>query len=203
MSEKLSLLGRITAFQETMVDVEILKSKEAYGYFYADLPAIMAMITPVLKKHGIGYFHHTDYDLEARCNIVITTLFSTDDESDVRMSKTLIDGGVTLAKMNKFMVEGSAITYFRRYHLTTMLGLLTDEDSDAGGKKPTKQSPGRSVESTTKEPEAVDYVKIFTNLVKTKDKKGAEKTFAMYKSQLSVDQHKEITKIIQEAYDNK
>lgn len=202
MDEKSSLFSRITAFQETMVDVEILKSKEAYGYFYADLPAIIKVITPLLKQHGIGYYHRTDFDDVTKNNIVETVLFNRDNAADILSSRTLIDGSVTLAKMNKFMVEGSAITYFRRYHLVTMLGLLTDEDSDAGGKKPTKQSPGRSVEATSKEPEAIDYVKIFENLVKNKDKKGAEKTFAMYKPQLSVDQHKKIEIIIKEAYAN-
>ena len=37
--------------------------------------------------------------------------------------------------MNTFQVMGSAITYYRRYTLSTMLGLVTDKDADASGEQ--------------------------------------------------------------------
>ena len=40
--------------------------------------------------------------------------------------------------MNNFQVAGSAITYFRRYALSSALGLVTDKDTDAGGEKVSK-----------------------------------------------------------------
>jgi hypothetical protein len=51
-----------------------------------------------------------------------------------------IPQGVQLKGMNDFQVAGSAITYFRRYALSSALGLVTDKDTDASGeKKETKQ----------------------------------------------------------------
>lgn len=37
--------------------------------------------------------------------------------------------------MNDFQVLGSAITYIRRYAISSMLGLVTDKDTDAGGEQ--------------------------------------------------------------------
>ena len=37
--------------------------------------------------------------------------------------------------MNDFQVLGSAITYIRRYALSSMLGIVTDKDTDASGEQ--------------------------------------------------------------------
>jgi hypothetical protein len=37
--------------------------------------------------------------------------------------------------MNDFQVMGSAITYVRRYALSSALGLVTDKDTDASGEQ--------------------------------------------------------------------
>jgi hypothetical protein len=37
--------------------------------------------------------------------------------------------------MNDFQVMGSAITYVRRYAISSMLGLVTDKDTDASGEQ--------------------------------------------------------------------
>lgn len=203
------LVLKISLFQEFMADIEIIKSKEAYGYNYADLDAIITTISPILKEIGIGYYHYTDYDYESKNNIVYTVLFNKENVEDKLTSRTLIDRSVQLAKMNAFMVEGSAITYFRRYHLVAMLGLLTDEDHDAGGKKkqPTTSKSnapvGRSVESTSNAPTETDYVAIFNNLVKNKPQDKVNKTFELYKTQMSNEDINTITNIIKEAYENK
>jgi len=42
---------------------------------------------------------------------------------------------VQLAKMNEFQVLGSAITYMRRYALSSALGIITDSDIDAAGEQ--------------------------------------------------------------------
>jgi len=49
------------------------------------------------------------------------------------MSSLRIPQGVQLKGMNDFQVLGSAITYARRYSLSMMLGIVTDEDNDASG----------------------------------------------------------------------
>lgn len=200
------LLTRLNEFQQEMLGIDIIKSKEGYGYNYADLDAIIKVILPVLKRHELGYYHKTDYDITLDKNTVVTTLYNLKDHNDTLTSKSSVDRTGQLAKMNFLMVEGSAVTYWRRYHLVAMLGLLADEDHDAGGKRKTtapttsKKVSGRSAESAA--PTETDYIAIFTNQVKNKAKDKVEKTFELYKSQMSQDDIKAITKIINEGYEN-
>ena len=41
--------------------------------------------------------------------------------------------------MNDFQVLGSAITYIKRYALSSLLGLVTDKDTDASGEQVSKK----------------------------------------------------------------
>ena len=44
--------------------------------------------------------------------------------------------------MNEYQSYGSGVTYYRRYALSSMLGLVTDKDTDASGSSmPVAQSP--------------------------------------------------------------
>jgi hypothetical protein len=54
---------------------------------------------------------------------------------------TTVPQGVSLKGMNEFQVAGSSITYFRRYALSAMLGIVTDKDTDAQGEQTKKQAP--------------------------------------------------------------
>jgi hypothetical protein len=192
---------RVMDFQKSMEGVEILKATEAYGYMYATLPDILKVVTPLLRKHKLWYSHSTDYDSALGCNTLTTYLYCVDDEDDGLFCRTLIDKEASLAKMNRFMIEGSAITYFRRYHLTTLLGLTTDEDTDAGGKR-VKKGEGRSVEAAAQASSGPDFVDIFTKQSKTKTKAQFIKTFDAYASQMNDDQVKAVTKILIDTYGN-
>src|SRR3990167_1133030 len=102
----------------------ILKETEGYGYSYADLPTIFGVIMPLLKTHGLGFTQLLQADgLE-------TIVFHVESGEEIK-STTLIPQGVQLAKMNTYQVMGSAYTYYKRYALSAMLGLITDKDTDA------------------------------------------------------------------------
>ena len=104
------------------------KDSKGYGYTYASLDNIVEVITPLLKKHGLGFTQPLDG------NSIKTILFHT--ESGESIESTLeIPQGVELKGMNQFQVLGSAITYLRRYSLASVLGLVTDEDTDAAGEQ--------------------------------------------------------------------
>jgi len=109
----------------------IHKGTTGYGYSYADLPAIYEVINPLLKKHGLGFTQPING------NNVKTIVFHVDSGETVE-SETAIPQGVSLAKMNEFQVLGSAISYLRRYALSSILGLVTDKDTDAGGEQENK-----------------------------------------------------------------
>lgn len=106
----------------------ILKDTDGYGYKYADLPAILGIINPLLKKHGLGFTQPIEG------TSIKTILFHIESGESLEFS-TDIPQGVQLKGMNDFQVLGSAITYIRRYALSSALGLVTDKDNDASGEQ--------------------------------------------------------------------
>lgn len=102
----------------------ILKDTQGYGYVFADLPAIFEIINPLLKKHGLGFTQPING------NQIKTIVYHIESGETIE-SMTDIPQGVKLSGQNDFQVLGSAITYLRRYSLSSILGLITDKDTDA------------------------------------------------------------------------
>jgi len=117
----------------------ILKDTAGYGYNYADLPAIFKVINPLLKKNGLGFYQA----VEGIC--VKTVVFHVDTGESIE-AMTEIPQGVQLKGMNDFQVLGSAITYIRRYAISSMLGLVTDKDTDASGEQLKNKTPVKKPE---------------------------------------------------------
>ena len=129
--EQKSLFKSLAAFQQ---EVQVIhKETKGYGYSYADLPTIFDKINPLLAKHNLGFTQ------PIMGNCVKTIVFHTETGETIE-SLTEIPQGVQLKGMNDFQVLGSAITYIRRYALSSILGLVTDKDTDAAGEqtKPSK-----------------------------------------------------------------
>ena len=131
--EKKNIFKSLAAFQQECPTIH--KATKGYGYSYSDLPTIFKVINPLLKKHGLGFTQLING------NSIDTTLFHV-ESGEVIESSTEIPQDVALKGMNDFQVLGSAVTYIRRYALSSMLGIVTDKDTDAGGEQaPKKQSP--------------------------------------------------------------
>ena len=145
--KKANIYSALSKFQG-LVPI-IFKDTEAYGYKYADLPAIIPVITPIMQECGLGYFQSMEYNETHDCNLIKTVVFHI--ESGEEISSTMrIKEDVSLAKMNDYQVLGSAITYYRRYQLSALLGLVTDKDTGAGGEqKPKAILPSTPVHAKT------------------------------------------------------
>lgn len=110
----------------------ILKETSGFNYQYADLPAIFAVINPLMKKNGMGFYQAVD-------GTKIKTVVFHVESGEAIESNTDIPQGVQLNKMNDFQVLGSAITYIKRYALSSLLVLVTDKDTDASGEQVDKK----------------------------------------------------------------
>lgn len=119
-----NLFKALANFQQEVPVIH--KGTEGYGYSYADLPSILEVINPILKKNGLGFTQLME------CKSIKTIIFHV-ESGEILESTTDIPQNVQLAKMNDFQILGSGITYIRRYALSSMLGLVTDKDSDASG----------------------------------------------------------------------
>lgn len=121
----------------------IIKDTSGYGYKYADLPKILEVINPLLKKHSLGFTQLINgtkiktilFELESGETIESDTDMPIDSLNyeeglDKKGNKKMLLRG--FEGMNKAQAIGSLITYFRRYALSSILGLVTDADSDGG-----------------------------------------------------------------------
>ena len=121
-----------------------------YGYTYSDLKTIFKVINPILKKHDLGFTQLINGTQIATC------LFHVESAESIE-SKLDIPQGVILKGMNEFQVLGSAITYLRRYALSSMLGLVTDKDTDASGEQ-VKHEPKKSTIDNARFQKAIDAI---------------------------------------------
>jgi len=120
------LFKSLAQFQQEVPVIH--KATQGYGYSYSDLPKIFSVINPLLKKYGLGFTQLIND------NGVNTILYHVESGETIQ-SNTPIPQNVQLKGMNDFQVLGSAITYIRRYAISSMLGLVTDKDTDAGGEQ--------------------------------------------------------------------
>jgi len=127
------LFKNLAAFQQECPVIH--KGTQGFNYTYADLSQILTVINPLLKKHNLGF---TQLIMEDK---IKTILFETKN-GELIESFISIPQNVKLNKMNEYQVLGSAITYLRRYALSSILGIVTDKDTDAntGSTQETKKS---------------------------------------------------------------
>jgi hypothetical protein len=127
--EKTNIYKSLAAFQQECPTIH--KGTKGYGYSYADLPTIFEVINPILAKHNLGFTQLIE------SQSIRTVIFHTETAETVE-SVTDIPQGVSLKGMNEFQVLGSAISYLKRYQLSSILGIVTDKDTDASGEQQPK-----------------------------------------------------------------
>ena len=103
----------------------IHKDTKGHNYTYADLPQIFSIINPLLKKNGLCFSQLLENDG------IKTILFHVESGESLESFTSIPK--VKLGAMNEYQSYGSGVTYYRRYSLSSMLGLITDKDLDAAG----------------------------------------------------------------------
>lgn len=100
---------------------------QGYGYKYASLPKILDQVKPVLKKHGLAVIQLPIEAADGHLAVKTVLMHESGEsiESVLSMPVPEIKGA------NATQKAGGAITYIRRYALTSMLNIAADEDTDA------------------------------------------------------------------------
>ena len=131
-----NLIKILSAFQNECPIIH--KDTKGHNYTYADLPQIFSTINPLMKKHGLCFSQLLENDG------LRTILFHV--ESGESLESFTPIPKIKLGAMNEYQSFGSGVTYYRRYAISSMLGLVTDKDIDAAGvQAPVKQAPKPSV----------------------------------------------------------
>jgi ERF superfamily len=149
MIKEKTIYSALADFQQEVPVIS--KDTSGYNYKYADLPKIFETINPLLKKHGLGFYQAINgssiktviFHVDSNTSIESITDIPFDSLVYEEVSKvdykTKVETKVQVIKgfegMNRAQAIGSLITYFRRYSLSSILGLVTDVDTDGTGFK--------------------------------------------------------------------
>ncbi len=108
------------------------KTGGSYSYTYADLGDILNAIRPHLAANGLALTQHTTR--EPTGPVLVTTISHVAGGAIT----SEVDLGQSPSNPQQF---GGALTYLRRYELTTLLGIAAEEDRDAQDVQPPGQRP--------------------------------------------------------------
>lgn len=126
---------------------DISKDSTGYGYKYTSFDKLVQYLRPLLAKHGISFVQmplggspgHDD----GKGTVGLQTLYMHAESGE--WITNAIKSPVAESKgMNTYQSIGSAITYFRRYSLSSFVGIASEEDVDAASetRKPTTNKGG-------------------------------------------------------------
>lgn len=97
-------------------------------YKYLNLATLLKNIKPIFEKHGIAFSQRVTFDSTGdgrqTLGTVETIIFDENEQQKVCEYPFFVTGDPQQV--------GSAITYARRYSLTTVLGIFPDKDDDGG-----------------------------------------------------------------------
>ena len=132
------------ALAQFQAEVRNPANTETNPYFkskYAPLNNILNLVRPLLSKHGLSILQSPSGDGQ---NVTVTTLITHE-------SGEWIESEPLTLKAEKATAQGagSAITYARRYALSAMLGISSEDDDDgnfASGNKDENKSTANDTE---------------------------------------------------------
>jgi hypothetical protein len=104
----------------------IARTKSARNYKYATLDSVIELLSLVLPKHGLGWLQ--TLSTEDGQPILVTRMIHESGEwieDAMVLPQTKLNGGA-----NESQELGASITYFKRYALSAIFGIATDDDTD-------------------------------------------------------------------------
>lgn len=112
----------LAAFQAEVKNPANTETNPFFNSKYAPLNDILNLVRPLLSKHGLSVLQSPSGDGQ---NITVTTLITHE-------SGEWIESDPLTLKADKATAQGagSAITYARRYALSAMLGISSEDDDD-------------------------------------------------------------------------
>ena len=109
----------------------LAKDSSGYGYKYTSLDKMIEATKPVLHKYGLAIIQ-----MPIKDGLVSRLIHKSGEWIETVLEGEMIE----LAKMNKYQVQGSQLTYFRRYAWASICGIASDDDLDANTPKEQPQA---------------------------------------------------------------
>lgn len=125
------LAAALCKFQADVSNPKNTARNPMFNSKYAPLEVVITTVKPIMARHGLSFLQSTSTEGE---NVIITTLLMHESgewiESDpltLPAYQSRKGGGKEFTAQG----AGSAITYGRRYSLSAMLGISSEDDDDA------------------------------------------------------------------------
>lgn len=128
-----NLMEAQLAMQQEIKD--IAKDSTGYGYNYTSFDKLVQYLRPLMAQHGLTFIQmpvgQNSHNLEYPCLVGVKTVYMH-APSGQWIGETLLSPIAGEHKgMTIYQSIGSAITYFRRYSLSSFAGIASEEDVDA------------------------------------------------------------------------
>lgn len=122
------------------------KNSDGYNYKYTTLDSMWKTILPLMEKHGLAWSCVSNMDMLGGredmggqlVEAMTVAVYNTDDPSD-RVENLYMFPAVNPQKV------GSYETYYRRYALTKILGIVSGDDDDGAKASETSNPPAPTV----------------------------------------------------------
>lgn len=161
-----NLAMSLAKFQGEMTNPKNTANNPQFNSKYAPLQDILALARPLLSKQGLSLIQSTTGDLE---NVTISTMLIHESGEFLETEPFILKGEQTArggGKVVNVQGAGSMITYIRRYQVSAMLGVASEDDDDGNSssshqqwpvKKPVAMKPVEQKPVST-EPKPVNFV---------------------------------------------
>jgi hypothetical protein len=116
-----NLLKAISEIQQEVGTIKQVRVNTFAKFNYIDYTDVVLAVSKLLKDKGCTYIHSIE-------NRTLTTQLYHIESGEVLESKSEIIE-MESKGMNSYQVFGSGISYLKKYHLISLLGLATDEKS--------------------------------------------------------------------------
>lgn len=136
------------AFLAMQAELPVIAKNAENSHFhnkFADLATIVTTVRPILAKHGFVIIQQPGIRV-GNGDPILSTILRHKSGYEMRSEMLLC-----LAK-NDPQGQGSALTYARRYALSTILGIVTDEDDDGNAASGTSTPQGAAGVTVRREP---------------------------------------------------
>lgn len=118
-----------------------VKNAQGYGYKYASLDQIVAILRNVLPKHGLWFEQNLQPAKDGHIGIETFIVH----KSGQRTQSSFYEHPLEDAKgMNASQANGSCISYAKKYALGCVFALPAEEDTDGVVKKPAPKPKAKS-----------------------------------------------------------
>ena len=138
-----NLAVALSKFQNEVKNPKNTADNPFYDSKYAPLQDVLNEVRPLLSKHGLSVIQSPSGDGQS---VSITTLL-------LHESGEWIEFEPLVLKAEKITPQGagSAITYGRRYALSAVLGISSEDDDDGNSLEKTQQNSGQKKQLTEKQ----------------------------------------------------